>query len=138
MEAERELMTQPAYVMDAPRRKVVRDAIVDLCRAKDWDLLALHVRSNHIHVVVSANRDPGRLMSDLKARASRELNRHEGAAHEVSGVPRKRWTRHGSTLHLFEPAKVQEKIRYTIDDQGKMMEWYEKDRDGTRNDPRTK
>jgi REP element-mobilizing transposase RayT len=123
MEDEWEAMTQPAWVMDAPRRKVVRDAIVEMCREKGWDLLALHVRTNHVHVVVSADREPGRLMSDLKARASRELNRAG-----LDPPDRKRWTRHGSTLHLFTVEKVQEKARYTIDEQGAMMEWYEKDR----------
>ncbi len=126
MKDERESMTQPAYVMDGPRRKVVRDAVVEICREKDWDLLALHVRTNHVHVVVSAEREPGRLMSDLKARASRELNRVEGPLTSCA-APRKRWTRHGSTLHLFTVEKVQEKIRYTIDEQGAMLDWYEKE-----------
>ena len=35
---------------------------------------------------------------------------------------------------MFTVEKVQEKTRYTIDEQGAMMEWYEKDR----NEPRTK
>lgn len=119
LQAERASMVQPAYTMDAPRRKVVRDAIVTICREKGWILLALHVRSNHVHVVVTADREPGRLMSDLKARASRELNRAG-----LDPADRKRWTRHGSTRHLFSPQQVQRQIRYTIEEQGGMMEWY--------------
>lgn len=129
MQAARASMGQETYVMDARRRKVVRDAIVGICREKDWDLLALHVRSRHVHVVVRAEREPGRLMSDMKARASRELNRAG-----LDGADRKRWTRHGSTLHLFDADKVEQKIRYTIDEQGKRMAWYEK----TAKEPRTK
>ncbi len=134
-ERERSSMTQPPYVMDAPRRKVVRDAIVNICREKEWLLLALHVRSNHVHVVVCADREPGRLMSDLKARASRDLNRAG-----FDAADRKRWTRHGSTLHLFESALVEEKVQYTIDKQGVMMEWYEAPgaRAYSRDEPRTK
>lgn len=121
LQQEQSSMVQPEYVMDAARRRVVRDALVAICREKEWNLLALHIRSNHVHVVVQADREPGRLMSDLKARASRELNRAG-----LDPPERRRWTRHGSTLHLFDEAKVDDKIRYTIDRQGKMMEWYEK------------
>ena len=51
-------------------RTIVRNAIVAYCEEKNWTLLASHVRTNHVHVVLSAEREPGRLMSDLKARAS--------------------------------------------------------------------
>ena len=124
----REAMAQPPYTMDAARREVVRDAIVALAREKGWRLLAVHVRSNHVHAVVEAERDPGRLMSDLKARASRDLTR---AGFEDSN--RIRWTRHGSTRHLFTAAEVERKVRYTLDEQGSQMAVYD-----ARKEPRTK
>jgi REP element-mobilizing transposase RayT len=37
-------------------------------------LLAAHVRTNHIHVVVEADLRPERVMNDLKPYASRYLN----------------------------------------------------------------
>ena len=126
-------MAQAEYVMDEPRRKLVRDALVAMCLEKQWNLLALHVRSNHVHVVVQTDREPGRLMSDLKARASRDLNRAG-----LDTADRKRWTRHGSTLHLFDAAKVEQKIRYTIDEQGEKMQWYEKGQWARGSEPRTK
>jgi hypothetical protein len=133
---EREAMTQPPYALDAPRRVVVCEAIVGLCREKAWSLLALHVRSNHVHVVVAAEREPGRLMSDLKARASRELTR---AGFDTA--ERTRWTRHGSTLHLFEPSVVEAKIDYTLCRQGERMAWFDGSREhgvsGHRDEPRT-
>lgn len=109
-------MSQAPYVLDEARRAVVRSAIVSLAAERQWRLLALHVRSNHVHVVISADRDPDRLMSDLKAQASKELT-----AAGFENVDRKRWTRHGSTLHLFDEAAVYEKIRYTLHEQGKPM-----------------
>jgi REP element-mobilizing transposase RayT len=124
----RDAMAQPVYVMDAARRDIVRDAIVSIAREKGWQLLAVHVRSNHVHVVISADRDPGRLMGDLKARASRDLTR---AGFE--NADRRRWTRHGSTRHLFTTEEVEQKVEYTLDEQGTPMSVY----DG-RNEPRTK
>jgi hypothetical protein len=34
---------------------------------------------------------------------------------------RRRWTRHGSTLHLFREEEVEAKIQYTLDAQGERM-----------------
>jgi REP element-mobilizing transposase RayT len=118
--AARDAMKQPPYTLDASRRDIDRDAIVGLAEGKQWRLWALHVRSNHVHVVVTADRDPGRLMSDMKARASRDLNRLESDQAE-----RMRWTRHGSTRHLFEWSAVEEKVRYTLDEQGERMAYFD-------------
>jgi REP element-mobilizing transposase RayT len=115
-------------VMNARQRDVVHDAIVGIATEKNWRLWAVHVRSNHVHVVITAEREPRRLMSDLKARASRELTRAG-----FDDPERRRWTRHGSTKHLFEWAQVQEKINYTLYAQGAPMALY----DGT-GEPRTK
>ena len=119
-QVEREAMTQPAYSMDAPRREIVRDAIVTLALEKGWRLWAVHARTNHVHVVIAAPRGPGRLMSDMKARASRDLSR---AGFE--NAERRRWTRHGSTKHLFRESDVQEKINYTLYEQGPPMSIYD-------------
>lgn len=121
-EAEaREDMAQPPYVMrSAEERAVVCDAIVSLCRHRGWRLLALHVRTNHVHAVVGTDRDPGRAMSDMKASASRELTRTG-----FDDATRRRWTRHGSTLHLFNEEAVADKIDYTLNRQGAMLAYYD-------------
>lgn len=120
---ERAAMTQPPYVMSAAERDIVCRAFVDLAGERGWRLLAAHVRSNHAHVVIAAERDPGRIMSDLKGRASRDLNRAG-----FDSTERKRWTRHGSTKHLFRTDEVEAKVRYTLDEQGERMAWYEEPR----------
>ena len=112
-------MTDPPYVLHDEARTVVRDAIVELCREKDWALLSLHVRTNHVHAVVSADREPGRLMSELKSRASRDLNR------TGTDTNAKRWTRHGSTRHLFDETSVTRAIDYTLNQQGTRMAFYD-------------
>ncbi len=118
----REAMAQPPYVMSPSEREIVCNAIVELCRERNWQLWAAHVRSNHVHVVVTAEMDPDRLMSDLKGRASRNLN-----LAGFDSAERKRWTRHGSTRHLFQSEHVEEKIHYTLNMQGERMAWYAKE-----------
>src|SRR5687768_8476012 len=56
--AESERMRQAPYRLDEPRRNVVLRAIIDIAEKRGWHLLAAHVRSNHVHVVVSAGRSP--------------------------------------------------------------------------------
>jgi REP element-mobilizing transposase RayT len=128
---ERAAMEQPPYVMRAPERDIVCKAIVTLAAERGWVVLAIHVRSTHVHVVIQTEeRDPGRTMSDLKGRASRDLNR---AGFDSS--QRRRWTRHGSTKHLFHEDKVEAAIHYTLDEQGERMTWYAIERSKA---PRTK
>ncbi len=91
-----------------------------------------HVRTNHAHAVVTAQPDPRRVMSDMKARASRELT-----LADFGTAGRHRWTRHGSTLHLFRQEEVEAKIRYTLDGQGPRMAWYARE-ERHRLDPRHK
>ena len=53
----REAMTQPAYVMSPAEREIFCQAFVELAKERAWLLLAVHVRSNHVHVVLSADGD---------------------------------------------------------------------------------
>lgn len=119
----RDTMVQSAYVMTASEREVVCRAIREIAADRGWRLWAVHVRSNHVHVVVTAEGDPGRVMSDMKGRASRELTRAG-----FGDAERRRWTRHGSTKHLFRADEVEAKVRYTIDGQGERMAWHEEPR----------
>ena len=47
------------------------------CAYRGWNLLAAHVRSNHVHIVVEAEAQPERNMNEFKSYASRELNQFD-------------------------------------------------------------
>ena len=112
-------MTQAAYKLDELRRSVVIEAVVEVCMYRDWQLFAAHARSDHVHVVVSAEAAPEKVMNDFKAYASRALTR-AGFDH----AKRKRWSRHGSTKYLWQPEHVARAIVYVISEQGKPMQTY--------------
>jgi REP element-mobilizing transposase RayT len=114
VEAER--MDQPPYHLDQIRRDAVLRAIQDVCVHRGWNLLAAHVRSNHVHAVVEAEMPPERVMSDFKAYASRSLNRMR-----LEDPNRKRWARHGSTRWLWKPQNVLAAIQYVVAEQGADM-----------------
>jgi REP element-mobilizing transposase RayT len=120
---EQTLMDQVPYEMDEPRREAVLAATISRCRQVDWHLLAVHVRSNHVHLVVEARDPPEFVMTQLKSAASRRLN--------ILGLDdptRKRWARHGSTRRLFNDESVQRAIAYLIEGQGQPMAIFEADR----------
>jgi len=55
---EKMKMTQPPYEMDRLRRDVVLASMIERCAERDWKLLAAHVRSSHVHVVVESEVRP--------------------------------------------------------------------------------
>jgi REP element-mobilizing transposase RayT len=118
--AERQLMDQPPYDMDRCRREAVLAALRDRCWERRWSLLAAHVRTTHVHIVVEADARPDRVMNDLKSYASRCLNRME-----LDEAGRKRWARHGSTRWLWNDENVSAAIRYVVDEQGDPMAVFE-------------
>src|SRR5208283_2096259 len=51
---ELEALSEPPYHLDRPRRQITLDALCEIARRKDWALHAVHVRTNHVHIVVTA------------------------------------------------------------------------------------
>lgn len=109
-------MLQSAYVLDPEGRSVVLKALREHSFHRGWNLLAAHIRSNHIHAVVEAEALPERIMNEFKAYASRALNRRG-----VEDCERKRWARHGSTRWLWHERDVDDAIKYLAERQGEPM-----------------
>ena len=113
-------MTQRPYQLDALRRQVVLNSVRQVCSWRGWTLLAAHVRTNHLHVVVTANCTPEQVMSSMKAYSSRALNEN---ALDLPG--RRRWARHASTRYLWTGDSVRAAIQYVVREQGAAMAVYE-------------
>ena len=109
-------MTQATYTLDSKRRVIVLATIREVAAHRSWKLWAVHVRTNHIHIVVTSQQHPDKVMSDFKAWVSRRLR-------EAFDEPkdRNRWTRHGSTRWLKSIGALEEKITYVLDEQGTRM-----------------
>src|SRR5215470_8580668 len=117
MEAERrKALRQEPYALDEPRQAVVLRTIREVAAHRGWKLWAVHVRTNHVHIVVTAACKPEKVMSDLKAWASRRLREAFG-----EDADRDRWTQHGSTRYLWDVASLDGAIVYVLDEQGDRM-----------------
>ncbi len=117
---QKENMNQDQYIIDNGRARIVLDSLKETSSHRKWNLLAAHVRSTHVHVVIHSLTTPEKIMNDFKSYASRALN---NAGFENSD--RKRWTRHGSTRYLWKNNDIENAIRYVLHEQGDPMAVYE-------------
>ncbi len=64
--------------LGAQRRDVVENVIRKTCQKRNWGLLAINVRTNHVHVVVDTGaRNPNQTLIALKADATREMRENK-------------------------------------------------------------
>lgn len=108
-DAMRARLKSPPRLLDEDARRIVDQTIRDHCRHRSWVLLALNVRSNHVHVVVRCPPDttPEDAMSQLKAWCTRRLR----AAGLAAAKP---WTEHGSTRWINTDTSLNSAIDYVI------------------------
>ena len=109
---KQQLRAKP-FILGAPERKQVETAIRETCKIRKWDLLAINVRTNHVHVVVVANRDPEVVLNAFKANATRELRQQNLWPHDFSP-----WVRKGSKRRLWNERSVARAIEYVLFGQG--------------------
>jgi hypothetical protein len=113
---EKKRMIQRPYLLDERRRAIVLTAIQSVCRYRGWKLFAVHVRQNHVHVVVDICCVPDGAAQDFKEYASRSLNKTS-----LDSPGRVRWARHSSVRLLPNPAARELAIRYVAANQGGQM-----------------
>lgn len=104
-------------ILGGEQRRTVRDIIIKHCNIRQWHLFALHVRSNHIHIIVKANKPIEQVSDELKGWAKRSLSKNDLSL-------AKPWTRGSSKRYIFTETKLREKIHYVVYEQGEMMEYY--------------
>ncbi len=92
---------------------MVEKTIREVCDHRRWRLLAVNVRSNHVHVVsVAADNTPERVMNAFKSWTSRRLNE---AFPQLAR--RHWWTRHGSTRWINFEDDANSAVHYVTDQQ---------------------
>jgi REP element-mobilizing transposase RayT len=100
-------------LLDACRRRIVEATIREVCAYRGWHLHAVNVRTNHVHVVVSASVPPEKVLTDLKAWATRRMVE----ARAISPGT-KVWSRHGSTRYLWTDRSIDDACQYVVEGQG--------------------
>ena len=70
-------MTEDACILDLEQRRLVEKTIADHCRIRGWELHAVNCRTNHLHVVVTADRDADTVREQFKAWCTRKLKEQQ-------------------------------------------------------------
>ncbi|MGH2610251.1 MAG: transposase, partial [Tepidiformaceae bacterium] len=101
------------YVLGLEERRIVDQTIWEVCSFKCWHVLALNVRTNHVHLLVDAHAEPAAVMSTAKAWATRRLT-------EAGLIPQGRtiWTSGGSKRKLWNDRAVDNAWDYVVHGQG--------------------
>jgi hypothetical protein len=76
----RQALRAPPLILGPKERRAVKQAVRDTCRIRKWSLLALSVRTNHVHIVVTAHKKAELVLNAFKANATRQL-RQDGLWH---------------------------------------------------------
>ena len=103
--AETKLLKHRPVKLNAQRRRVVENAIREVCQHRKYSLWAFNIRTNHVHTVVSAAVKPEPILQAFQAYATRALRRERLLPLDV-----KPWSRHGSTPYLWKERHVERAI----------------------------
>ena len=100
-------------VLTSRQREVVEEAIKETCRVRKWSLLAVNVRTNHVHIVITADREPELVLNAFKANATRRLREEHLWRSKLSP-----WGFKGSKRKLWNEQSVDRAIQYVLYGQG--------------------
>ena len=117
VEQSRMRMKAPPLILSRGQRQTCDASIRERCEHAGWALHAVNVRTNHVHVVVSASESPEQVMTSLKAWCTRGLR--------SAGLPPNQavWARHGSTRRLWDEDAVGAAVVYVRDLQDDPERW---------------
>ncbi|GMV85833.1 MAG: hypothetical protein AMXMBFR80_16880 [Dehalococcoidia bacterium] len=94
------------------QRLAVDLAIREACEFRGWKVVALNVRTNHVHLVVGADEQPAKVLNVLKARATTALR-----AGRMVAEHRPIWSRGGSRRVLWDAQALAAAVEYVLNGQ---------------------
>ena len=107
-------LSQPPVELTAARRNAITEAISDTCTKRNWLLHAQNIRTNHAHVVVTAqDKSPNIVMNAFKANATRQM-REDGCWSN----DRSPWVEKGSKRLLWNATSIERAVHYVLFGQG--------------------
>jgi REP element-mobilizing transposase RayT len=111
---ERRMVGHDGITLSEAMRCIVHDAIVRHCEHRGWSALAVHVRTQHVHVVVSrcGGVAPERVMAEFKAWSTRRLRESSLVQGDA-----KLWTTHGSTRWINDSDSLERAVHYVLHEQ---------------------
>jgi REP element-mobilizing transposase RayT len=114
LEINTERLAGEIVLLNAVQRNCIEAAIKETCTFRKWDLLAINVRTNHVHTVASiGSKKPEIALNAFKANATRRMR--ESGCWISDKSP---WADKGSKRYLWNEQSVQRAIEYVLFGQG--------------------
>ena len=113
----RRALKQAPVKLNRQQRDCVAEAISDTCTLRKWTLWISNVRTNHAHVVVTANHPADRVMNAFKANATRHMR--QANCWSSNRTP---WAYRGSKKRLWDDQDLANAIAYVREDQGEDLD----------------
>ena len=110
---ERTLLKRRPVRLSRIQRRAAADGIREICKKREWGLWVFNVRTNHAHVVVSANCNSKKVRAALKASATMVL-RERGCWRSAESP----WAAKGSRRNLWTRKDLINAIIYVLYGQG--------------------
>jgi REP element-mobilizing transposase RayT len=109
----RKLKSDPV-TLNRRQRATVEKAVREVCAYRGWTILALNIRTNHVHIVVSIGTSEAEAaLRDLKSYSTRALRKYGQWVQNHSP-----WVDGGSTRYLWNERSVTDACDYVINRQG--------------------
>jgi len=116
LEYNQRLLAQRPVKFGIPARKAVEEAIKETCRIRKWTLWAFNIRTNHVHVVVTADCKPKRVATAFKANGTRKMRETD-----CWRSKRSPWVIGESKKWLWTDKDMAEAIAYVLYEQGEPL-----------------
>jgi hypothetical protein len=111
-EANRSEMKGDVVYLTDRQRAIVDATLVNECQAQGWQLHARNVRTNHVHLVVSAERAGTFVRSRLKALAAKALSDDAGLPMAGDNGRKRWWTEKGNIVPVEHEKSLEETTVY--------------------------
>lgn len=111
-------MREDACLLVPRQRELVEHTVHRHCEIRGWELFVVNCRSNHIHVVVAANKNPKVVIAQLKAWSTRrlkEMQLAEGMA--LEDLRTQWWVERGSRRYLNDQRSLEAAVQYATEAQ---------------------
>jgi REP element-mobilizing transposase RayT len=122
-------MSEDACRLDREQRDLVERQIAETCHVRRWELHSVNCRSNHVHVVVTANIEPKIVRNQLNAWCTRRLkelattrrNMQKGESN-LTSARENWWAERGSQRFINDLESLDAAILYVRDAQDRPRE----------------
>lgn len=109
----KENLKDEIFLFNDKQRFAVEESISETCKIRGYELLAVNVRTNHLHVVVSARSKPETIINGFKSYATCKLRENYLILKDT-----RVWSRGGSNRYLWKKHHVDLAVDYVLYGQG--------------------